>query len=50
MVDHFFTGEDDFCWLKDGEGRFEMPADAFAAIDAELAAYLRPDQRATVPP
>ena len=50
MVDHFFTGEDDFCWLKDGEGRFEMPGDAFAAIDAELAAYLRPAQRAAAPP
>ncbi len=49
MVDHFFTGEDDFCWLKDGEGGFEMPADAFAAIDDELAAYPRPADRTTAP-
>jgi len=42
MVDDFFTGEDDFCWLKDGEGAFERPADAFAAIDVELPAAPRP--------
>jgi hypothetical protein len=46
MIDHFFTGEDDFCWLDAGEGRFEMPGDALAAIDAELAEYPPKAERA----